>query len=87
MKFPVRQFLGHVIPGVIKPMRVMWNEIVGFIFLVLAGWVVPSVVRSARNLATGEDAFFRLVLSSAWVAIMAYFGISSFLRARRISRS
>ncbi len=87
MKLPVGRFLSHVIPGVIKPLHVMWNEVIGFIFLVLAAWVVPSIVRGIREFNSGDGSLFRIVLSVSWMLIMAYFGISSFLRARKISRS
>ena len=45
----IRKFLGHVMPGIIRPLRVLWNEIIGFIFLVLAIWAIPSAVRNMRD--------------------------------------
>ena len=88
MKLPVRRFLAHVIPGVIKPLHVLWNEVVGFIFLVLAAWVVPSIVRGIREFNPADaGSLFRIALSILWTLIMCYFGVSSFLRARKIKRS
>lgn len=71
-----------------KPLRVLWNEIIGFIFLCLAVIGTPSVYRSIRDM-NGEDmgSFFRMLLSIAFVMIMLGFGVSSFVRARRISRN
>jgi hypothetical protein len=66
---------------------VLWNEVIGFIFLVLAALVVPSIVRNLRDHDSGGVALGRLLLAVTWMAVMAYFGISSFLRARKISRS
>ena len=83
----IRKFLGHVMPGIIRPLRVLWNEIIGFIFLVLAIWAIPSAVRNMRQFEGDAESFFRVVLSLSFAGLMAYFGISSFLRARRISRS
>lgn len=83
----VQRFLAHVIPGVIRPLRALWNQLIGFIFLVLAATPIPSVVKSVRNYSGDSDQVFRLVLSVSFAALMAYFSITSFLRARRISRS
>ena len=83
----IRKFLTHVMPGIIRPLRVLWNEVIGFIFLVLAIWAVPSAIRSVRQFEGDAGSFFRVVLSLSFAGLMAYFGIASFLRARRISRS
>ena len=83
----IRKFLSHVMPGIIRPLRVLWNEIIGFIFLVLAVWAIPSAVRNARDFDGDAESFFRVVLSFSFAGLMTYFGIASFLRARRISRS
>jgi hypothetical protein len=83
----VNQFLGHVVPRVIQPMRVLWNEIIGFLFLVLAAWSIPHGVRVVREFDGDMGSVFRLVLSVLFTALMAGYGIYSFLRARKISRS
>jgi hypothetical protein len=81
------KFVEHVVPGVVRPMRVLWNEIIGFVFLCLAAWAVPSAIRNVRSLQTEQGGVGRVALSVGFLALMAYFGITSFLRARRISRS
>ncbi len=83
----VSRFLHHVLPAVIRPLHVLWNEIIGFIFIVLALWAVPSTVRSIREFDGDAESFFRVLFSLIFAALMAGFGIFSFLRARRISRS
>ncbi len=83
----VGRFLEHVVPGVVRPLRVLWNEIIGFVFLCLAAWAVPSAIRNVRSLHAEQVGVGRAALSIGFFALMAYFGISSFLRARRISRS
>jgi hypothetical protein len=83
----IRKFFAHVMPGVIRPLRVLWNEIIGFIFVVLAVWAIPSAIRNIRQFEGDAGSFFRVVLSFSFAGLMAYFGIASFLRARRISRS
>jgi len=91
MKMPtagqVRSLVNHVVPKVVRPMRVLWNEVIGFLFLCFTIPVIPSAVRSARHLSDDSDNWFRLILSISFIALMVTFGIGSFLRARRISRS
>jgi succinate dehydrogenase hydrophobic anchor subunit len=81
------QFVRHVIPAVIRPIHTLWHEIIGFLFLVLAAWPIPSGIRTVRELDSGKGSLVRLVLIVAFVTIMAGYGISSFRRARKISRS
>jgi hypothetical protein len=70
----------------------LWNEVIGFIFLCIA---VMFGFRTGRlyldYAATAPDeqgaAMGRLVLAGFSTVLMAYFALTSFLRARRISRS
>ena len=82
-----KKFVRHVLPGVVKPMRVLWNEIIGFIFLCLAVLSVPSAYRHLRDFDGNPESLFRTILSCSFALIMIGFGVSSFLRARKISRS
>ena len=82
------RFVGHVVPGVVKPLHILWNEIIGFIFIVLAAvWGVPSVFRYWREFVQHGGSPSKLVFAGVFTAIMGYYGISSFWRARKISRS
>ena len=83
----IRQFLSHVIPQVLRPLRVLWNEIIGFVFLALAVWAIPSTIRSIREFNGDAESFFRVILAALFGVLMTWFGVTSFLRARRISRS
>jgi hypothetical protein len=83
----IQKFLGHVMPQVIKPLHALWNEIIGFVFLVLAVYMGSSAIRNARHYEGDPQSFILIVLSFSFAGLMAYFGIASFLRARRISRS
>lgn len=79
----IKKFLGHVIPGVIRPIHILWNQVIGFFFIVLALFPVHSIVRDWGKEDTGP----RLALEISFALIMAGFGIHSFLRARKISKS
>jgi hypothetical protein len=81
------RFMEHVVPGVVRPLRVLWNEIIGFVFFCLAVWAVPSAIRNVRTMQTEENGLGRVLLSIGFFCLMAYFAISSFLRARKASRS
>ncbi len=80
-------FLGHVMPGVVRPLHVLWHEVIGFLFLVFAVWLGSSAIRALRTAATEHVSFGKIVMSIFLPALLAYFGITSFLRARKISRS
>ena len=82
-----KEFARHVVPAVVKPARTLWHEVIGFLFICLA--VIPgfSLLRGLSKYDGSPGALFRLILTGIFVVIMAYYGITSFLRARRISRS
>jgi hypothetical protein len=82
----IQKFLAHVLPNVIRPLQALWNQLIGFIFLVLAAWAIPSAIRYLRQYKGDGESLFGVVLSLSFAVLMTYFGISSFLRARRISR-
>jgi hypothetical protein len=83
----VRQFVNHVVPGVLRPLRVLWNEVMGLFFLVFAAWFGSATFRSFRNLKNPDGSLFWVFVSASASLLMLYFGITSFLRARKISRS
>ncbi|HML17646.1 MAG TPA: hypothetical protein VK419_11490 [Bryobacteraceae bacterium] len=83
----VQRFMEHIIPNVARPIHALWNQMIGFLFLVLAVSPIPSAVKALRHYNGDSDSLFRVILSLSFAALMAYFGITSLLRARRISRS
>ena len=83
----VRQFFSHVVPAIIRPLRVLWNEVIGFVFLALAVWAIPSTVRAAREFDGEAESLFRIILAGLFSVIMIWFGVTSFWRARKIRRS
>ena len=69
-----------------RPVRALWHEIIGFLFLALAAWPIPSGIKTIRDLEGGQGSVLRLILTVIFVTIMAGYGISCFRRARKISR-
>ena len=87
-----REFVKHVVPAVLKPARTLWNEVIGFVFFCLAVYCGSGVVRAYMKVGSGppdQEAghLFRLGLSGFATLLMLYFAVTSFLRARKISRS
>jgi len=82
-----RTFLRHVVPAVLKPAHSLWHQILGFIFTVMAIAFVLSGFRAVRQFDGSAGAVLRLVMLGVGVCLLGGYGISSFLRARKISRS
>jgi hypothetical protein len=83
----IRKFLTHVLPGIIKPLRVVWNQVIGFMFLVFAVFSARSIYRAVTTFDGDGESIFRLAFTGIFSVLMAFFGITSFLRARKINRS
>jgi len=83
----ISKFISHVMPGVIRPLHALWNEVIGFLFLVFAAIYGFYVFRAIRSFEGNMESLAHVVFPALFGVVMAYFGISSFLRARRISRS
>jgi len=75
-----KKFLSHVIPGILRPIHILWNQMIGFVFIVLA------VVFGVRLIRGKEPAGLMLV-GALFVLLIAWFGVSSFWKARKISKS
>lgn len=74
-------------PAVFKPIRVLWNELIGFIFLAFGVMVCFS---TWRNFSSGGQAAGNplvLFFGGSFALMLLYFGWSSFRRAKKISRS
>ncbi len=86
------KFIKHMIPAVVKPMHSLWNEVIGFFFLCFAaifGFRTISYYKIYMQ-APPAEAFshlMRVVVTGVVGLVMAAFGISAFLKARKISRS
>jgi hypothetical protein len=81
-----KQLFKHVLPAVIKPIRVLWNEVIGFVFLCLGVMMGFSTYRNFRDVDE-HGSPLPLIGGSLFALLMIYFGVTSFLRARRIGRS
>ena len=74
-----QQFAQHVVPAVIRPARIIWNQAIGGVFLLFALSFVGYAVTQHHNPAA--------VIGGVFLGmVMAFFSVTSFLKARQISR-
>jgi hypothetical protein len=87
-----REFVKHVVPAVMKPARTLWNEFIGFLFCcfgVIFGFKTARLAMdfSKASVEEGLGPLLRLAVAGFCTLLMLWFGIGSFLKARKISRS
>lgn len=82
-----KKFLTTVVPSVLKPLQIVWNQIIGFVFLVFALLSARSVYHAVTNFDGEAEAIFKVALTGLFALIMSFFAIASFWRARKISKS
>ena len=82
----------HVVPAVVKPTRILWNELIGFVFTVFTIFFAVKTARLLIDYSKHPPADAALPVVNLSIALIptlvaAWFAVTSFLRARRISRS
>lgn len=82
-----KKFLTAVLPGVLRPLHSLWNEILGFLFFLLAVMMVRPVWQGWKEMGQGPEHMLRFLLSAFMLMLMLGFSIHAFWKARRISRS
>jgi hypothetical protein len=75
-------FIKHVVPAITKPARALWNEVIGFLFLCIASMFGIQAVRSMLRHQVGAT-----LLGVFCTLLLGWYGVSSFRKARKISRS
>lgn len=83
----IRTFLATVLPGIMKPLRVLWNEIVAFFFFVMAVVAIPATYRAIRDFNGELEVLGRIFLTGTFALVMGGYGVYSFFRARKIGKS
>jgi hypothetical protein len=72
----------HVVPAAVKPLHSLWHEILAFLFLCAA---VVAAFRLWQDRA--HMPIVELLVTGLFAIVTLGYGISSYLKARRISRS
>ena len=83
----MRRFFQHVLPAVLKPLHVLWNEMIGFFFAVMSLFILLGLVRGVMDFKGDADSFFKIVLMGIAFLVMAAYGLQSYFKARKISRT
>ncbi len=76
-----QRFAQHVVPEVVRPARVIWNQAIGGVFFLFAAVALGYSVnyyQQSNPVAFGFSLFFGLV--------MGFFSLTSFVQARKIAR-
>lgn len=82
-----RKFLSHVLPGIMRPLRILWNEMIAFVFICFAVPAAMKIYSFWKDFDGEPKSFFGLILSGLFFFTMLYFAVMSFLRAKKISRT
>jgi hypothetical protein len=82
----VREFVRHVVPAVLKPIRVIWNQAIALVFFALA-ILSGSMVYQKYQESGPSDRIIAVLLGTVFVGVMLFYGVTSFWKARKISRT
>ena len=86
----VKKFFEIVMPGVIKPLHALWNEIIGFLFLAIAVFMIRPTWKAYQKFQTDAnpgEVLVGLVGGGTLILVGLIFGLHGFWKARRISKS
>ncbi len=66
-----------------RVLHILWLEVTGLFFLVLALVGAGAAVREYHRHAAGTGPVAKMLLATAFALLFAYFGVSSFWRSRK----
>ena len=69
--------------SVSRVLHVLWLEVTGFVFLVVAMIGGGAAVREYHRYQAGTATVGKTLLAAGFAALFAYFGVSSFWRSRK----
>ena len=80
----------NFVPRIWALARQLFNEVMGVVFLALALFLTfgaQGLIHTFRRLDERPDVFWQLLALCGIILLLGWFGVSSFLRARKISRN
>lgn len=81
-----QKFAQHVVPEVVRPARIIWNQAIGGVFLLFALLFFGNAFRYFDTKTAVVHNAVGLGFSLFLGIVMTFFGVTSFLKARRIAR-
>ena len=82
-----RKFATSVVPEIIRPLRVLWNEMIAFLFFVFFIVAAVATWRSYQTAAGSPEGLGRAAVSAIFGLIMLVYGVQSYLKSRRVGKS
>ena len=79
-------FARNTLPVAMRPARILWHQMIGFLFLVVAIAPARFEYKALMNFKGDAESWVKAILAGVFILIMGLYGISSFLKARKISR-
>ena len=80
----------NFVPRIWALARQLFNEVMGVVFLALAVFLMfgaQGLIHTYRQLDQRPDSLWQLLGLLGMVLLLGWFGVSSFLRAKKISRN
>jgi hypothetical protein len=81
-----RKFTQHMVPHVVRPAQIMWNQALGAVFLLLSLLFFGNAVNYYRTFDTVAPNPLGFGFACFLGLTMGAFGVSSLRKARRLSR-
>lgn len=75
-----------MVPHVVRPAQIIWNQAIGLIFLVLAAGAFSQAYKFYKVLGTDPKSGGQLFIALLFGIPMLCFGINAFWRARKLAR-
>lgn len=82
-----RKFAQTVLPGILKPLRTLWNEMMAFAFFAGAVLFGSAAYREHLKVEQEKSSVWLVLLPGFACIVFIIFGLQSYLKARKISRS
>jgi len=79
-------FARHTLPVAMRPARILWHQMIGFLFIVLAVAPAKFEYKAIQSFKGDAESWTKAVLAGIFIVVMLSYGVSSFLRARKLSR-
>ncbi|MEZ5402013.1 MAG: hypothetical protein R2729_20240 [Bryobacteraceae bacterium] len=81
-----RKFVSAVLPEIIRPLRVLWNELIAFVFFVFFTVAAVAAWRSYQTSNGSVEGLGRAIVSGLFGIIMLVYGVQSYMKSRRVGK-
>ena len=79
-------FARHTLPVAVRPARILWHQLIGFLFIVMAIAPARFEYKALTSFKGDGESWTKAVMAGIFILVMLGYGISSFLKARKLSR-